>query len=79
MVSPNSLLTNQTASNYDDKGSTVISPQIADIKPTYAVVDQEERTVQIGVQLTNNYASTISEIKILGKIKIGITIPCIIP
>ena len=68
LVSPNSLLTTQTMSNYDDKGSQIISPQIADIKPTYAVVDQEERTVQIGVQLTNNYASTISEIKILGKI-----------
>ena len=31
MVAPNSLLTNQTASNYDDKGSVVVSPQIADI------------------------------------------------
>ena len=70
MVSPNSLLTNQTASEYDDKGSMVISPQIADIKPVYAVVDQEqeEQTVKIGVQIKNNYASTISEIQILGKI-----------
>ena len=71
MVSPNSLLTNQTAANYDNKGSTVISPQIADIKPTYAVVDQEEKeeaTAEIGIQLKNNYASTISEIEILGKI-----------
>ncbi|MCI8654764.1 MAG: hypothetical protein HFJ48_02655, partial [Clostridia bacterium] len=71
MVSPNSLLTNQTASNYDEKGSMVISPKVADIKPIYAVVDQEqqeEQTVQIGLQLKNNYASTISEIQILGKI-----------
>ena len=70
MVSPNSLLTNQTASEYDDKGSTVVSPQIADIKPIYAVVDQEqeENTVKIGVQIRNNYASTISEIQMLGKI-----------
>ena len=68
MVSPNSLLTNQIATNYDDKGSEVVSPQIADIKPSYAVVDQEEKTVQIGVQIHNNYASTISEIQILGKI-----------
>ena len=69
MVSPNSLLTNQIGSNYDDKGSTVISPQIADIKPTYAVVDQEqEKTAQIGAQVRNNYTSTISDIKILGKI-----------
>ena len=70
MVSPNSLLTNQTASDYDDKGSMVVSPQVADIKPVYAVVDQEqeEQTAKIGVQIKNNYASTISEIQILGKI-----------
>ena len=70
MVSPNSLLTSQTASDYDDKGSLVVSPQIADIKPVYAVVDQEqeEQTVKIGVQIKNNYASTISEIQLLGKI-----------
>lgn len=70
MVSPNSLLTNQTASNYDDKGSTVVSPQIADIKPVYALVDQEqeEQTVRVGVELHNNYSSTISEIELLGKI-----------
>ena len=62
MVSPNSLLTNQVASDYDDKGSEVISPQIADIKPIYAIVDQEQevQTVRIGVQLKNNYASTTS-------------------
>ena len=70
MLSPNSLLTNQTASEYDDKGNTVVSPQVADIKPVYAVVDQEqeENTAKIGVQIKNNYASTISEIQILGKI-----------
>ena len=70
MVSPNSLLTNQTATDYDDKGSEVISPQVADIKPVYALVDQEqeEQTAKIGVQVKNNYASTISQIEILGKI-----------
>ena len=71
MVSPNSLLTNQIATDFDDKGSEVISPQVADIKPIYAVVDQEEpeeQTATIGVQIKNNYGSTISEIDILGKI-----------
>lgn len=70
MISPNSLLTNQTASNYDDNKSVVVSPQIADIRPIYAVVDQEkeEQTATIGVQLKNNYVSTISEVKLLGKI-----------
>lgn len=71
MVSPNSLLTNQTATNYDEKGSMVISPQVADIKPIYAIVDQEqveEQKAKIGVQIKNNYASTISEIQLIGKI-----------
>ena len=68
MVSPNSLLTNQIGSNYDDKGSQVISPQIADVRPNYAVIDQEEKTATIRVQIRNNYASTISDIRILGKI-----------
>ncbi len=68
MVSPNSLLTNQVGSNYDDKGSQVISPQVADVRPSYAVVENEEREVTIGVQMRNNYGSTISEIQILGKI-----------
>ena len=69
VVSPNSLLTNQIASNFDDSGEEIVSPQIADISPKYAVVDgEEEKTVDIGVQLRNNYASTISEIMILGKI-----------
>ena len=70
MVSPNSLLTNQTATNFDDQGSEVVSPEVADLKPVYAVVDQEqgEQTATIGVQIRNNYASTISEIQILGKI-----------
>ena len=69
LVSPNSLLTNQIISNYDEKGSQVVSPQIADIKPSYAIVDQgEEKEATIGIQIKNNYASTISEIKIIGKI-----------
>ncbi|MCI8655334.1 MAG: hypothetical protein HFJ48_05650, partial [Clostridia bacterium] len=71
IVAPNSLLTNQIACNYDGKGTTIVSPQIADIKPTYAVIDQgqqEEQTAKIGIQLKNNYASTVSEIQILGKI-----------
>jgi len=70
LIAPNSLLTNQTASEYDKLGTTVVSPQIADIKPAYAIVDQEEskQTAEIGVQIKNNYASTISDIKIIGKI-----------
>ncbi len=70
MVSPNSLLTNQTASEFDNDGTEVVSPQIADVSPSYAVVDQEteEKTVKIGVQINNNYGSTITDVLILGKI-----------
>ena len=70
MVAPNSLITAQTASDFDGNGNEVISPEIADLKPVYAVVDQEqkEQTATIGVQIRNNYGDTISEISILGKI-----------
>ena len=70
LVSPNSLLTNQTASNFDQNGTQVVSPQIADVKPPLATVDQnkEEKTLTIGAQIKNNYSSTISEVKLLGKI-----------
>ena len=68
LVAPNSLLISQTASEYDDKNSEVVSPQIADIRPQYAVVDGEENTAKIGIDLKNNYSSTISELKLIGVI-----------
>ena len=66
LFAPNTLLTNQTISNFDVNGTLVISPQVADVKPALATV--EEKTVRIGAQVRNNYTSTISEVKILGKI-----------
>ncbi len=60
-ISPDSLLTSQTASNYDEKGSIAIAPQIA-------YVSKEQRKSNITVEINNNYASTISEVKIIGKI-----------
>ena len=70
LIAPNSLLTNQTASNFNKNGTQVVSPQIADVKPPLATVEQytEEKTIRIGAQIKNNYASTISEVKLLGKI-----------
>ena len=68
LVSPNSLLTNQIASEYDDKNSIVISPQEVDITPVYAKVDNEKRTAKISIQMKNNYSSAISDVVILGKI-----------
>ena len=68
IIAPNSLLTNQTMSEYDENGSIVVSPQIADLKPIYGDDDREKQTVRIGMQMRNNYSSTISEITMVGKI-----------
>ena len=61
LISPNSLLTNQVATNYDENGSTVVAPKIA-------VVSKERRTATVNVEINNNYSSTISEVKILGRV-----------
>ena len=66
LVSPSSLLTNQTASNFDSEETIIVSPQIADLTPIYG--ETTKNTVKIGVQVKNNYASTISEVLLLGKI-----------
>lgn len=60
-VAPNSLLTNQTISEYDEDGSIVVSPEIADAKI-------DTRSAKVGVHIKNNYTSTISEVLVLGKI-----------
>ena len=67
LISPNRLLTNQIASEFDNLGTMIISPQIAELRPAYGD-ETEKSTVKIGVQLKNNYASTISEVLLLGKI-----------
>ena len=61
MNAPSTLLTSQSASNYDDEGSVTIAPNIAD-------VNQDKRTVDISVNILNNYEKTIDEIKVLGTI-----------
>ena len=68
LVAPNSVLTNQTISEFDDTGTVIIAPQVVDLKPIYSQDDLEKQTVKIGVQMKNNYSSTISETKIVGKI-----------
>ena len=60
-ISPNSLLTNQSISAYDDNGSVTVAPRIAD-------VTKDKRTATVNINLNNNYTSTISEVKILGRI-----------
>ena len=61
LISPNSLLTNQVATNYDENGSVTVAPQIA-------IVSKERRNATVNVEINNNYSSTISEVKILGRV-----------
>ena len=63
LMAPSNLLTSQTATNFDDKGSIVVAPQEAEINKI-----DKSRSVDINVSITNNYANTISEIKIVGSI-----------
>ena len=61
LISSNSLLTGQKATQYDNAGNIAISPRIAK-------VDKNQRTANIGISIVNNYSSTISGITILGTI-----------
>ncbi|MBQ9657782.1 MAG: hypothetical protein IJV31_03335, partial [Clostridia bacterium] len=61
LVSPQSLLTNQTATNYDKDGSKTIAPQ-------EAIVDKDQRQANVNINILNNYSGTISQVQILGKI-----------
>lgn len=70
LISPNSILTNQTMQLEDEQVSSeiVISPKVLELRPLYDNDEQEKQEVKIGIQLKNNYSHTISEIQILGKI-----------
>lgn len=63
MIGPSSLLTNQTASDYNNDGDIAIAPQIAEIDKLL-----DDKTAKISVQITNNYSGRISEVKLIGKI-----------
>lgn len=61
LVSPDSILTNETVTNYDDTGSITVAPQVA-------ILSKEQRTADITIDLKNNYSNTISDVVILGRI-----------
>ena len=63
IIAPPSLLTSQTLSNFDDKGSEVVSPKIA-------ILDKanNSRDARVNISLLNNYTGTVSEAVIIGKI-----------
>lgn len=63
----NGLITTQTISNFDSKGSYAVSPQIADVEPIYGS-ESATGEATIGVQIRNNYSTTISEVVLMGKI-----------
>lgn len=61
---PETLLTNQVATDYDDRGSMVVSPQIADVESS--TDESVDHTVKIGMQIKNNYSNVVSDIDLLG-------------
>lgn len=61
MEAPNTMITSQMASNYDEKGSVVVAPNTSDISP-------DCKTVDINVYVVNNYKGRITDTQILGTI-----------
>ena len=63
LVGPTSLITSETASNFNGTKDTVTGPQIAILEKS-----EDERTTDISINLLNNYSGNISGIRIIGKI-----------
>lgn len=63
IIAPSTLLTSQTATDFDDIGSVIIAPQEATIDKADGT-----KTAKVNIDITNNYSNTISEVKIVGKI-----------
>ena len=61
LLSPTSLITVETVSNYNNKQEITIAPNVAD-------VEKQTREATINLELVNNYTTTVSGIQILGKI-----------
>lgn len=65
-IGPTSMITMETATEYNenhDRLETTIAPQVAIIDKT-----QNDKTAVIQASILNNYSSTISEIRLVGKI-----------
>lgn len=61
LLSPTSLITLETVSNYNNKQEITIAPNVAD-------VEKQTREATISMELTNNYTTVVSGVQILGKI-----------
>lgn len=60
-IAPNLILTNESITDYNNKGSVAISPQIS-------ILAKSQRTANINVEVKNNYQSSVSDIIILGRV-----------
>ena len=60
-VSPNSFLTNESATDFDENESVAVAPQIA-------VLDKERKNATVNIEINNNYSSNVNEVKILGRV-----------
>ncbi len=63
MVAPTALITYQTLTDYDDSEDQEIT-----MAPGVAEVNKEQRSAQVNIDVLNNYSSTVTGTKILGKI-----------
>lgn len=61
LLSPTSLITLETITNYNKENEITIAPNVA-------AVEKDQRQAQINIGLTNNYPNVISGVQILGKI-----------
>jgi len=60
-LSPTSLITLETISNYNDKNEITVAPNVADI-------EKKRKKATVDIHLTNNYPNIVAGVKILGKI-----------
>ena len=60
-VSPTSLITLETISNYNDNDDITVAPNVAEF-------DKETSEATVNVAITNNYNNTVKDITILGKV-----------
>ena len=61
MISPNSLLTNETISDFGGVGEEAIAPSVAE-------VSRERSSARINIEIKNNYTADIKDIVLLGRV-----------
>ena len=61
LVSPTSLITLETISNYNDNNDVTVAPNVAEF-------DKETSEATVNVSITNNYNNVVKDITIMGKV-----------